>query len=106
MADVPLEEVSNPWVYEARDYQDKIIRISINWDSSDGDLMSAVTYRDPECVYNKIFIGLPDGGGNPNDTPDQWDVPEGEALIRHNVLRKARLRNINDVIHTQITAGT
>ena len=105
MTDTPLEDIDNPWVWEARDYQENAIRITINWDSSDGNLMSAIVYRDPACVYTKIFIGLSDTDGTVNNSPDQWTIPAGETLIRHNVLRKARLRSIHDVLHNQITAG-
>lgn len=101
----PAPVTPNPWVYEARDYQNKVLRIEIRWSDADRDLLSAVAYRDPGCVYDTIFIGL-DAEGSVNRSPDQWTVPEGETLIRNNLLKKARLRSIDDVQAVQVTAGT
>lgn len=101
---IPLEDINDPWSWETGDYQEKIIRITINWDTSNGALMSAVTYRDPECIYAKIYIGLSEAG-IVEDTPDQWNVPVGETVIRADSLMKGRLRNIRDVLYLQITAG-
>lgn len=105
MAHLPLEEIANPYVFEFPDYQENVIRITINWDPTDGDLLSAVAYRDSACVYTKIYVGMSDTDGTVDNTPDQWTVPSGETLIRANLLKKARLRNIHDILDTQVTAG-
>ena len=96
--------IPNPWVYEASDYRGKVIRITVDWDQNDGDLITATVFRDPECVYTKIFIGLGDDG-EPNKSVDNWVIPAGTNVVPGSLLKKARLRNINDIAYSQITAG-
>ena len=100
-----LANIPNPWIWSSPDYQENIIRITVNWDPNDGDILGGVVYKHPDCVFNKIYIGLSDANGTVNDTPDQWSVPDGETNVPRNVIRKARLRNIVDVVRMQITAG-
>lgn len=101
---VPFSNISEPWVWSAKDYQDNMISITVNWDTSDGSLMNAVVFRDPECVYTKILIGIgPDG--TPDTTQHQWVVPNGETLIRASAIRNTGLMTIYDVMEYQITAG-
>lgn len=94
----------NPWVYEAGDYQGNMIRITVTFDSVTRVLSGASVFRDPACVYHKIYIGL-GGDGRPDSTPHVFTVPSGTTAINKTTLNASGFTVIEDVLALQITAG-
>lgn len=94
----------NPFVVEFRDYVGKVIRLTANFNEATRALTGAVAFRDADCQYRRVYIGLgPDGA--PDSTPDVVPVPAGTTSVSANQLRRNGLRTIEDVTALQITAG-
>jgi hypothetical protein len=90
---------TSPYVWESGDYQGNIIRISINFNESTGNLTGATAFRDDACVYRKIYFGTgPDG--TPDTTGQLINVASGSANVP-----AGHLDVIGDVLAGQITAG-
>lgn len=94
----------NPYEMEFRDYAGKVIRLTVNFSVLDGALTGAVAYRDADCQYRRVYIGLGQDG-TPDSTPDVVPVPAGTTVVLAAQLRRNGLRVINDVTALQITAG-
>lgn len=94
----------NPFVVEFRDYIGKVIRITVEWSSATRALSGAVVFRDADCQYQRVYIGV-GADGTPDSTPDVVLVPAGSTNITANQLRRNALRTIDDVVALQITAG-
>lgn len=102
----------NPWIWEAQDFDGKVIRITITWNTTaNGDGKHNVTagqvFRDAACQYTKILIGT-SLDGNPDDTDKVVNVPAGTlnftaAFINNMVTRG--IGTVEDIEAFQITAG-
>jgi hypothetical protein len=90
----PLEKINNPFVWRAFDSNDRLISVSANWDSSgNGALMSMVLFREEGCAFSRVIIG-----------GFEWQVPEGETLVRIGELRSNGFFSIVDIFMADITA--
>lgn len=90
----PLEKINNPFVWRAFDANDRLISMSANWDSSgNGALLSMVLYKDIGCSFSKVIIG-----------GFEWNVPEGETLVRVGELRSNGFFSVVDVFVATIDA--
>lgn len=96
---------TSPWVWETFDYRQRPIGIEVRFDDVTRALTGATVYRDPECVYTTILIGTGEDG-IPDNSPDAYAVPAGTTEVPLQVLRRNKLRTIEDVLALQITAGT
>lgn len=94
----------SPFVYEAGDYQDHVIRITVTYDNATRALTGATVFRDAACVYTHIYIGV-GADGTPNTSPHQFVVPAGITSITTGQLSAAGLTSANQVYTLQITAG-
>lgn len=89
-----FSHIPNPWVWIVGDPQEQLI-FTVNWDSSTGDVMSAIAFRDIDCVYETLYLG---------GTPYPIDI--GETLIRYRDFPPGNeFETIADVLMTPITVG-
>lgn len=100
----PPPLMTSPWVWESGDYREKIIRISVGFDPITRLVLSVQVYRDPDCVYGRVYIGL-GADGTPNSTINTVPVPIGNTSIGAAPLRRNGLSTIDDILKLQITAG-
>jgi hypothetical protein len=100
----PPGVVTSPWVYQASDYKDHVIRITVTFDNTTKVLTGATAFRDATCVYTKIYIGL-GTDKSPDSTPHRIAVPAGTTTVSAAQLSAVGLSTINDIIALQITAG-
>jgi hypothetical protein len=91
-------------VYQASDYKDHVIRITVTFDNTTKVLTGATAFRDATCVYTKIYIGV-GADGTPDATPHKVTVPSGTTTVTAAQLSAVGLSTINDIIALQITAG-
>lgn len=93
-----------PWIYQADDYLDRALVITVNFNNASRVLSGATIVRDPGCLYAKIYFGLgPDG--TPDTTSRQFAVPEGTTNISKAQLNSGGLTTIEDILAGQVTAG-
>lgn len=103
---LPGYPVPVTWViYSSPDYQGNIISATVTFSSgAPHRLISVVMYRDPACIYRKIYFGL-----GPDSTPDHtarhFTIPAGTTLASPAVLASFGFATITDVLAGQITAG-
>lgn len=100
----PPGVVTSPWVYQSADYRNKVIRITVTFNNTTKALTGATVFRDTDCVYTKIYIGL-GSDGTPDTTPHTFAVPAGTTTITAGQLGANGLNTINDILALQITAG-
>jgi hypothetical protein len=100
--------LANPWHWDSGlDANGKLIGVDVTWNSATRALVSATAHRDTGCLYTKIFIGLgPDG--IPNTSPEVFDLTgfTGSKTFSAAQMASVGLHTIDDIISTQITAGT
>lgn len=96
--------VSTPWVWQAGDYQQHVIRITVTFDNTTRVLSGSTVFRDAACMYHKIYIGLgPDG--TPDTSPRVFTVPAGTTTFTAAQMSSVGLNKIEDIVSLQITAG-
>jgi hypothetical protein len=100
----PPPPPTSPWTYQAVDYQNNVISISVAFDESTLALQSATVFRDPDCRYTTIYIGV-GSDGSPNSTPHAIQVPAGTRTFTANQLSAVGLDTLSDITSLQITAG-
>lgn len=96
--------VLTPYVWEALDYQQNAIRITVNFDNATRALSGASAFRDSACVYRHIYIGT-GADGTPDSTPRVVHVPAGTTPVTAQQLHNVGLDTIEDFLALQITAG-
>jgi hypothetical protein len=90
----PAPSIPCPWVWIVGDPGEQLI-FTVNWDTSTAEIMSAIVFRDIDCVYETIYLGT---------TP--YPVAIGETLIRYRDFPPDNeFKIINDVIMTPISVG-
>lgn len=83
-----------PWVWIVGDPQEQLT-FTVNWDTATGGIMSAIVFRDIDCVYESIYIG---------NIP--YPVAIGETLIRYRDFPDtADYSVITEIINTPISVG-
>lgn len=92
--------ISSPWIYQATDYRGSIIRITITFDNTTRVITGGTVFRDAACVYTKIYLG------DPATTLKVFTVAAGTTNLNVNQLNNNGLNVIEDVLATQVTAGT
>jgi hypothetical protein len=87
-----------PYVYDAADYMDRHLTITINFNNATRALTSGTVHRDPDCMYTKILIGV-GGDGRPDSSPHKIDVGklEGDRTFTANQMSAVGLDTIEDV---------
>jgi hypothetical protein len=96
--------INSPWVWQALDYQNNAITITINFNNSTRALTGGKVVRDAGCVYGTVYIGQ-GADGTPNTAPDKFAVPTGTTNLTANQLKRNGLATIENVLALQITAG-
>lgn len=103
----PGGPIQTPFVYDAADYLDRHLTITINFDNATRALQNAVIHRDADCMYIHIYVGV-GADGKPDSSTHSFAVPnlEGDRNIGQAGLNGAGLTTIEDVIALgQIAAG-
>jgi len=95
---------TSPWIWTANDYQDNVIRITVNFNETTRALQASSVFRDAACVYTKIYIGV-GVDGTVASTPSVFTVPSGTTSLSSNQLKNAGFNTIEDILALQITAG-
>jgi hypothetical protein len=104
MGNVVKVPPDNPWVWSAADYQGRAIRITVPWNASNKQLLSATVEREPGCLYGSLLFGVGEDGAA-DSSLDRFPIPEGTTTVPGNLLRANRLKTIDDILSMQITAG-
>lgn len=99
--DVPAP---SPYVIEFPDYQGKLIRITINYDNTTRIITNGSVFRDPLCVYTKIYVGK-GADGSPNSSTRKFNVPSGTTALNKAAFTAAGFDTITEFQALQITAG-
>lgn len=93
----------SPYTYEAKDYQDAVIRGVFNYDNATRELLSLQAHRDAGCLYTKIVVGF-GGDGSVETSTRKVTVPVGDTNITKAQLNSVGLTTIDDILSLQITA--
>lgn len=97
----------SPWIWEARDNEAEVIRITVAFNNSTRAITGITVFRDAGCAYSKLLIGT-SADGNPDDTDKVVTVPAGTTSLsggQLNNLKNKGLNTIEDVLALQITAA-
>jgi hypothetical protein len=91
-------QAQTPYVYDAADYLNRHLTITINFDNATRALTSGVVHRDPDCMYTKILIGI-GADGRPDSSTHKFDVGklEGDRTFTGNQMSVVGLNTIEDV---------
>lgn len=96
----------SPIVREFPDNAGLVLRISVFFDVTTRALTGITIFRDANCRWNKILVGLgPDG--TPDTTTKSVTVPAGTTVLtagQLNVLANNGLATVEDFLALQITA--
>jgi hypothetical protein len=83
-----------PWVWVAGDPQEQII-FTVNWDTATSEIMSAIVFRDIDCIYDTIYLGS-----------TAYPVAIGETLLRYRDFPPdSEFNVISDIINTPISVS-
>lgn len=96
----------SPWVWQAEDFQDRVIRITVTFNVTTRAITGIVGHRDAGCLYTKILIGT--SGGSADATDKAITVPVGDTTLTPGqlaALASKGLSTIDDVLALQITAA-
>jgi hypothetical protein len=103
----PPTPLSSPNVQEFSDYVGKVIRITVTFNETTRVLSGITVFRDPDCLFTRILIGLGDDG-IPDTSTRTVDVPSGTTVLSNaqlNALKNRGLNTIEEFTAYQITAG-
>lgn len=95
---------SSPWIYEAQDNAELVLRITVSFNNGNRGLTSALIHRDAGCQYAHIYLGT-GADGLPDSTPQAFAVPTGDTSVTSAQLAAIGLSTIEDILALQITAG-
>lgn len=101
------EQQTSPWVWEAKDYLERVIRITVTFNEGTRAITGVTGFRDSGCLYTKILIGT-SADGVPDDTDKVVNVPTGTTSLTQgqiNQLAARGLATIENILALQITAG-
>lgn len=88
--------ISCPWVWVVGDSGEQLI-FTVNWDTATGEIMSAIAFREIDCVYEALYLGSP---------PIPFPIEIGETLIRYRDFPDSvEYRIITDIVNTPISVG-
>jgi hypothetical protein len=93
----------SPWVVQLFDYQQREIRITVNFNNQNRSLTNAVVHRDSGCVYTKIVFDIPSDGIKSKRLVAPVDGA-GDRTYTGNQLSGQGLNTIEDCLAVQITA--
>lgn len=94
----------SPYTYNGLDNYGKSIYIEVPFDTVTGELQNGFVRRDPDCQWNKIYVGL-GADGSVETTEKVFVVPEGTHTLRAATLASRGLSTIAELYALQITAG-
>jgi hypothetical protein len=95
---------TSPWVYEAHDYLDRAIRITVPFNVATGALSNATVFRDVGCLYTHIYLGL-GTDGTVNATAKVFTVPDGTTTVTTAQMAARGISTYADLNSVQVTAG-
>jgi hypothetical protein len=101
------DPATSPWVWEAQDYLQRAIRITVTFNDTTRAITGITAFRTSGCLYTKILIGT-SADGVPDDTDKIVTVPVGTTNLTQNQLNNLAARGlatIEDILALQITAG-
>lgn len=95
----------SPWVSQFADYLDRAITVTVNFNNATRVITGATVVRDSGCLFTKLLIGLPAGGGRPDDTEFKVTVPVGTTNVGAAVFAARGFGSIEQLRTVQMTAG-
>lgn len=106
MADNPPGLINSPYFMEFVDNQtpQRRINITVTFNNSTRAITGATVYRDADCQWRRVMIGLGDDG-TPDSSVRNILVPSGTTNISAAALSSRGLDTIEDIRALQITAG-
>lgn len=96
----------SPYVWDAADYQGRIIRVTIAYDGT-GKITGITVFRDAACLFTRILVGL-GTDGTPDATDKSIPVPAGTTVLgagQLQTLANKGFGNISVMQTLQITAA-
>lgn len=94
----------SPWVWDAHDYLDRALTITIPFNNNTRALQGATIVRDPGCLYVRVVWDDPTDAAKAKRSPV---APEGTTTLTTNQLRQATgFQTIEDLMAVQVTAET
>lgn len=94
----------SPHIWDSPDFQGRIIRITIEHDNATRAITGVTTFRDADCVYKKILVGL-GANGTPDSTGHAFTCPAGTHSIPVQQMTAQGFSTIEQFQALQITAG-
>ena len=102
-AELRGDPLNSPYIWQDRDYNGKLISITVNFDNTTRALTSAVVHRDTGCVYTKIVFDIPSDGVKAKRLAAPVDGA-GDRTYTSAQMATQGLNTITDVLAIQITA--
>lgn len=94
-----------PWIYEAIDFQQARLKFTVNFDNDTRLIEDIEVFRDPDCVYHNIYLGVGEDG-RPESTPMRFVASDEDTTVfLPDVLEPLGLVVIEDVTAQEITGG-
>jgi len=100
--DPPLPQ--SPYTWEDADYVGNKIQIVVAFDNSTRVIIDGTTYRDADCMFKKILVGL-GGDGRPDSSGHVFTCPQGSHNVPGAVFAAQGFDTIEQFMAMQITAG-
>lgn len=94
----------SPFVYQARDYLDRLLTVTIDYDNNTRAILGGLVVRDPACLYVNVYIGV-GVDGRPDSTTHKFNAQSGSHPINAATLAAIGITTIEDILNSQITVG-
>jgi hypothetical protein len=95
----------SPWITRFDDYLRRAITVTVSFNDATRVITGATVVRDAGCLWTKLLIGLPAGGGRPDDTDFKVTVPVGTTNVGPAVFAARGFSTIEQLRTVQMTAG-
>lgn len=104
---IPGPLMQTPYVMEFGDYVGNVVRISVHFDLITRLILGIIVYRDEDCLWKRILLGLGEDG-TPDTSTRTFDIPIGSTTLtalQLTAIASKGLATIEDFQSHQITAG-
>lgn len=96
--------VATPYRWESQDYLGNRISLEVDFDNGTREISGGTAFRDPNCVYRKIYVGT-GGDGRPDSSARFFNVSSGSQNLGRGQFTGQGWTTIEQFIAEQITAG-
>lgn len=99
------DPITSPWIYEAKDYADNALRITVVFNNVNRKIQTCEVFRDANCVYKNVILGV-GTDGSPDSSTFKIPVPVGTTPVPITLFTGKGFNTIEEVLGVaQVTAS-